>query len=289
MTPQLDQAQFDRVRHLVREVCGVVLSEGKEYLVEHRLGPLVARSGCADYDAFLALARTDRDGPWFRRLVDAITTHETSFFRDTHPFAAFANTILPWLHERIQERRSRPHPRRGPKASIWSVACSTGQEPYSLAMLFHEYLARARDPALSAHDLAIVGTDISTSVLATAVEGLFSDLAVGRGLSPQRRDRFFVQVEAGGWEVRSELRAMVDFRYHNLLENLAPLGGCDVIFCRNVLIYFAHDLRRSICERLCDALAPGGYLVLGAAESLEAGIAGLQGERSGQTMLYRRV
>lgn len=287
--PDLSPAEFAQIRDLVRQICGVVLAEGKEYLVVHRIGPLVRESGAASYAEFLARVRAERQGPWYLRLIDAITTHETSFFRDGHPFEAITRAVLPWLWDEIRARKKRLPARRGPKARIWCAATSTGQEPYSLAMLVHEVIERDRPPGVAADDLAILATDISTQVLSTAMNGRYSGLMVGRGLSEERRRRFFVQTGTDTWEVAPALRSLVEFRALNLLQPFTHLGPSDVILCRNVLIYFEASVRRLIVEQLRDLLPAGGFLLLGAAESTDAPIRGLEPQREGLTTFYRRV
>lgn len=189
-------------------------------------------------------------------VIDAMTTNETLWFRDGHPFRILDEILLPEFNARGGAQPLR----------IWSAASSTGQEAYSISMLVDEF--RRRHPGALRGGVNIVGTDISARVLEVARLGEYEMLAIGRGLSQERLNTYFTPTGQGGWKIRPELTRGVEFRPLNLLDSYASLGKFDIVFCRNVLIYFSAELKRDIIGRLHATLRPGGYLILGASESL---------------------
>ena len=239
----------------VYSLCAITLDESKGYLIESRLAGLVEESGCGSYRGLLERAKSDRSQALERRIVDAITTNETSFFRDTAPFDLLRHKIVPELID----RRARTGASR---IRIWSAACSTGQELYSIAILLKELLG---DP--DRYGIRLLGTDISDDAVARASRGLFSPVEISRGLSEAQRTRYFVPAD-GGWQIRDEIRAMASFKKLNLMADFSALGRFDVIFCRNVAIYFTERDRISLFGRMERALEPDGCLVIGAMESL---------------------
>lgn len=246
----LTRDTFSYVADLVRRRSAIQLTPGKEYLVESRLMPLAREAGAADVDAYVTSVRTKPTEVSLVRIVEALTTNETSWFRDSAPFVALRQHILPPLvAARGQSARLR----------IWSGACSTGQEPYSIAMT----LTDALPPSMS---FEILATDLSTEVLERARSGTYSQLEVNRGLPAPMLVRHMVR-QGTDWQISDELRRAITFKQHNLLDP-APIGGpFDVIFLRNVLIYFDLPTKRSILGRLRQVLKPDGILVLGAAET----------------------
>jgi len=187
-------------------------------------------------------------------VIDAMTTNETLWFRDNHPFRILQNILLPDFADRKMVQPLR----------IWSAACSTGQEPYSTAIVIEEY-RRLRPGRL--RDVKIVATDISKTVLDAARRGEYETIAIGRGLSPERQQQFFTAAINGRWQIKPQIKAMVEYREINLLERYL-LGKFDIAMCRNVLIYFSAEHKRDILTRIHASLNPGGYLILGASESL---------------------
>ncbi len=223
MTP-LD---YDFLRKLLKDRSGLVLSTDKQYLVESRLTPLARKAGLASLGELVAKLRSNNEGLTVAA-VEAMTTNESFFYRDKIPFDHFANTIVPGLlAARAKERRLR----------IWCAAASTGQEPYSLAMCLKEMKDK-----LGGWRVDILGTDISTEVLEKAKAGVYSQFEVQRGLPIQMLVKHFSQV-GDTWQISPEIRAMVQFRPLNLLADFAYLGGFDVVFCRNVLIYFDQETK----------------------------------------------
>ncbi len=240
---------------MVKQLCGVALDDSKGYLIESRLSRIAQETNCNSY-VDLCRRAVAGDGPLRTKVIDAITTHETLFFRDNSPFNALQHRVLPDL---IDSKSGSPMSRR---IRIWSAACSTGQEPYSIAIVLCELL-----PDIANWNVNILGTDISDSSIAQASCGRYSDYEVGRGMSPQMLNRYFLR-EANGWRVSDPLRSLVRFDRRNLLDRFDDLGPFDVIFCRNVAIYFDAPTRRRLFERIAQRLTPKGYLFVGASESL---------------------
>jgi chemotaxis protein methyltransferase CheR len=231
----------------------LVLTADKRYLVDSRLKPIAREHGLADVDAVLAQLRARPSSELARQCVDAMATHETFFFRDGTPFNLFEKRVLPALISARQSTRA---------LRIWCAACSSGQEPYSLAILLQEAAAR-----LSGWRLEIVATDMSEGILGKARSGVYSSFEVKRGLSEDRLKRWFTP-EGPNWRVSPALQQMVTFKPHNLLAGAAGLGAFDVIFCRNVLIYFDVAQKRTILQQLSRVLNRDGALFLGSAETV---------------------
>lgn len=260
---------FDYIRELVRRGSAIVLEATKEYLVEARLGPLARKEGLGSLAELVARLRAEQNGPLQRKVIDAMTTNETLFFRDVHPFEALRKTVLPEL---IAARGPSRHLR------IWSAACSTGQEPYTIAMTLRESF-----PELAAWKLDIFATDLSGEVLAKARAGTYGQIEVNRGLPAKLMIKYFTK-QGVDWQVNEDLRKMVDFREMNLAETWPMMQPYDVVFLRNVLIYFDVETKKSILGRVRRLLRPDGYLFLGAAETtmnLDDGFERVQIEKSG--------
>ena len=234
--------------------CGIVLGAGKEYLIRSRLVSLLPRYDAVSMDQLLDKVIRGDNLSLERTVIDAMTTNETFWFRDVYPFEILGSRILPEL---VRERR---------RIRIWSAACSSGQEPYSIAMVIREQAERIAD--LKSAVVDIVASDISDSMLEMAQKGVYDSLSMSRGLDPERRRRFF-QVHdeaAGSCQISESIRSMVSFKRLNLLGNLAVLGSFDIIFCRNVLIYFSREEKLRIIINFARMLRPGGYLFLGSSE-----------------------
>ncbi|MGP9831449.1 CheR family methyltransferase [Marinobacter sp. NSM] len=254
MKAEITSQEYEAFKTFLQDACGILLGDNKQYLVKSRLRRILEDNKLNSLGELLdRLKRVGRSG--LRELViDAMTTNETLWFRDNHPFRILQDKLLPEFAERNSLQPLR----------IWSAACSTGQEPYSVGMVVDEF-RRNRPGKL--RDVKITATDISKSVLEVARRGEYEMIAIGRGLSPERQKRFFTPSANGGWQINPQIKAMVEFKELNLLERYM-LGKFDIIMCRNVLIYFSADLKKDILTRLHGALNPGGYLILGASESL---------------------
>jgi chemotaxis protein methyltransferase CheR len=244
---------FDVLSGLIRKHSGLVLTRDKAYLLESRLLP-VARKWSLKTLADLATAvRGLADTGMVRDVVEAMTTNESFFFRDVKPFDQFKSFVLPHLLRARAATRS---------IRIWSAACSSGQEPYSLAMILSEQRAQ-----LAGWRIEILATDLSTEILDKAQAGLYSQFEVQRGLPIQLLVKYFKQ-QGERWQIDPAIRAMVSFRQLNLLDEMTALGRFDVIFCRNVLIYFDQPTKTLVLDRLSRQMAPDGHLYLGGAETV---------------------
>lgn len=278
---------FMEIRSVIHQLCGLSLGEDKIYLVEHRLEPLLRQNRCPDWESFLTKLRGLEGLSLREAIIEAITTKETSFFRDGHPFDTFRTDVLPWMMERaLTSRRRGPSP-TGSIGRIWCTASSTGQEPYSLAMVLLDWLNTGTGGGLQPGDFSILATDISSTVLAFAREGKYSDRDVLRGLPANYRNRYFRQ-DRDDWIICDAIRRLVTFRRLNLVQPLMGLGQFDVIFCRNVLIYFDDDTRRQIIDRLWDSLSPEGILILGSVENLYGVSTRFESTHLGSTIVYRK-
>ena len=246
----ISQTDFTFVAGLVRQRSSIDLQPGKEYLVESRLAPLVRDGGDADMNALMTRLRHG-DERLVAAVVDAMTTNETSWFRDGYPFEAFTRTLLPMVAANAP----------GAAVNVWSAACSSGQEAYSLGMLMLEWLAT--QPGRTAR---IYGTDISSSMVERARAGVYSQLEVNRGLPARYLVQHFDQ-HGREWVVKESLRSLTRFEHGNLTRPQPAVPQCDVVFLRNVLIYFDVDTKRQVIQQVRRSLKPGGFLVLGGAES----------------------
>ncbi|MHC5543267.1 CheR family methyltransferase [Singulisphaera rosea] len=282
----LSPTAFQEIRKVVHDLCGIVITADKEYLIKSRFEPILIANGLPSYELFLQRLKQPGSLILQEQAVEAITTKETSFNRDGHPFDELRRTIFPALAQRHVERRSRDRPSPS-KLRLWCSAAATGQEVYSVAMALTDVVNSRRIPGLSLDDVSILATDISSNALAVARAGRYSTTELGRGLTREQRDRFFHQ-EDETWVAGASLRHLVDFRRLNLVRPLPELGTFDLILCRNLLIYFDETTRRRLCNALYSALNPQGLLIVGAAESLYGVSDAFVLERSGNTVYYRK-
>lgn len=246
----LDYKYFE---DLLRKESGLIITKEKIYLLESRLTPLIQKNGIAGgLEGLAQKMRLNRDIVLQRAVVEAMTTNETSFFRDTTPFQRLKEDLLPaFIKARSAQRSLR----------IWSAACSSGQEPYTIAMLLKEY------PALAGWKIEIVATDLSQDILAQAKAGIYSQFEVQRGLPIQMLVKYFTQKE-GNWEIKPELKSMITFKTANLLTDIPSLGHFDIVFCRNVLIYFDIPTKAKVLASIKGVLKQDGALFLGSAETV---------------------
>lgn len=247
----LERATFQRVQQLLRTQGGIVVDDGKEYLVEARLAPLLSQHHVKRIEELVE--RMDSDVEVKTKILEAMTTNETSFFRDHRPFDILRTDIIPELVKKRGTRRT---------LEIWSAACSSGQEPYSIAILLREHF-----PALSTWRIHIYATDISTGILNRAKSANYSQLEVNRGLSAVQLVKHFDRAGLH-WEIKPELRAMVEFAPLNLVGHWPAMPTFDIVFLRNVLIYFDTKTKGSVLHRVGGQLAPDGYMMLGGGENL---------------------
>ena len=252
-TTQIASNEYDEFRRFLEDACGIVLGDNKHYLVTSRLTRLMREFNINTFSELMFQLKQKHHSKLRERIVDAMTTNETMWFRDRYPFEILTNTILPELSSQ-----------RGRGLRIWSAACSSGQEPYSISMTLQEYLASR--PGALPNNIQIIATDISPTMLREASTAQYDKMSITRGMSDDRVKRFFIQ-QGDRWEVRPEIRNRVSFRELNLMQSYAPLGKFDIVFCRNVLIYFSSDLKKDILTRMAQTLNPRGYLFLGGSES----------------------
>jgi len=252
-----NKSEYDAFRKFLEEACGILLGDNKAYLVNSRLKPVIARHNAAGLGELLAKLRQASSSSLREEVVDAMTTNETLWFRDNHPFRILNDMLFSEFSEKLGAA----------PLKIWSAACSTGQEPYSIAITADEY--KAGNPGKLKGGVRVVATDISSSVLDIAKAGVYEMLALGRGMSEARLKRCFQTNCDKSWEIKPQYRSVIDFKILNLMESFSRIGAkFDVIFCRNVLIYFSPDLKREILLKFHQHLNPGSYLILGASESL---------------------
>ncbi len=245
-------ANFAYLAQMVRDHSAIVLDDTKAYLMESRLGPILYSEGVRDIDELALRLREDRFGPLRRKVLDAMTNNETWFFRDLYPFEALKGAVLPEIISRVGAPKS---------LNVWSAACSSGQEIYSVAMLIRENF-----PSLLNWNLTLLGTDISEAIMQRARTGIYSQLEVNRGLPAILLAKYFQQ-SGRDWQLKRIILDMAGFRPLNLSSPFPHVGQFDVVFLRNVLIYFSLDVRREILARIRQVLRPGGILFLGAAET----------------------
>jgi chemotaxis protein methyltransferase CheR len=279
---ELSRETFQELAQQIHRLCGLVVGPDKMYLVHHRLEPVIRQHGLAGFEHLLQRLRA-RDGSQLHdTIVEAITTQETSFFRDPGLFNALREQVLPERVALLRRAGGRRH-----RIRMWSAAASTGQEAYSLAMLVREFVAADGSQDLQAHPFTILASDISADALETAKAARYSRSEVARGLSEEQL-RCHFEPCGDGWILSESVRRLVHFRRFNLLHSPATLGAFDLILCRNVLIYFDEPTRRRICGAFYEILHDGGWLALGAAESLYGMDDRLETVKVGRMMLYRK-
>lgn len=254
MSSTSDLSEYNRFQLFLEKACGIVLGDNKQYLVSSRLTQVMAENHMTTLGQLLEELNTKNNRVLQERIIEAMTTNETSWFRDTHPYDNLKEIIL----SDIGKNRKAP-------IRIWSAACSSGQEPYSISMSVHEF--QMANPGLLKAGVQITATDISPAMLKFSKKACYESLAMARGLSDERKKRYFME-ENGRWEIIQDIKSRVEFRELNLMENYALLGKFDIVFCRNVLIYFSTKSKQDILERITKTLNPGGYLYLGGSEAL---------------------
>jgi chemotaxis protein methyltransferase CheR len=247
---------FQVFREFLEKACGIVLGDNKQYLVASRLNRLLEQQGIKSLGELVTHIQTQPRSGLRELVVDAMTTNETLWFRDVYPFEVLKNRLLPEFIKANPGQRPR----------IWSAACSSGQEPYSLSMSIDEF--ERSNPGQLRGGCQIVATDLSGGILTAAKSAEYDSLSIARGLSSERLNRYFDQSTPGRWTVKQPIRSRVEFRAMNLLDSYSMLGKFDIVFCRNVLIYFSAELKKDILQRIHGTLKPGGYLMLGASEAL---------------------
>lgn len=254
LAKQLDDKSYHQFRTFLEQQCGIVLGENKQYLVKSRLAPLMSKFDLLSLSDLVTRTLSPNERQLRAAVIDAMTTNETLWFRDEYPFDLLKSRILPSL-----KTQSTP-------LKIWSAASSSGQEPYSIAMAVKEY--QQANPGAFRGGVQIIGTDISNTMLEHCKYAHYDNLALSRGLSAERKRMFFEAGDNGMMKVKDVVKKMVSFRQLNLLNSYSLLGKFDIVFCRNVLIYFAPEVKSQIISQIHGALNKEGSLFLGASESL---------------------
>jgi chemotaxis protein methyltransferase CheR len=270
------------VRNYMAEAIGVSIGENKAYLIDSRLSPIVADTGARDLLDLIAKAKADPSRRLHDRIVDALTTHETFWFRDERAWAALREAALPSLVTAFRASGR-------PKFRIWCAACSTGQEPYTLAMLLDTLCSEGRLGGLAPAQIELLATDVAPDTLKAAAAGQYNAIEIQRGLADVWKNKYFAPVPGGDrWVIAESLRRRVSFKRFNLQDDPTSLGRFDFILCRNVAIYFEESVRHQLFRRLQATLQPDGLLMLGGSESL-LGLADLYTtENLGGSLFYRR-
>ncbi len=251
---QLDDKSYQEFRTFLEQQCGIVLGENKQYLVKSRLAPLMAKFDVESLAELVKRTLSPIERQLRAAVIDAMTTNETLWFRDEYPFELLKKKILPdFANHRMPLK-------------IWSAASSSGQEPYSIAMTVLEYMQSK--PGSFPRGVQITGTDISSTMLEHCKYGHYDSLALARGLSAERKRQFFEPGDNGMLKVKDNVKKLVNFRPLNLLNSYSLMGRFDIVFCRNVLIYFSPEVKTQILSQIHGVLNPKGYLYLGASESL---------------------
>jgi chemotaxis protein methyltransferase CheR len=255
---QLTDLEFKTLREYIEKSCGISLGDEKAYLVENRLAGLMVENGCSSFGELHRKAVADPGLGLRDKIVDAMTTNETSWFRDNAPFEILETEIFKKYSQELASGQRN-------KVRIWCAACSTGQEPYSISIVLQELARKA--PSLLAKNTEIIATDISPTVLFLAIAGRYDQISMSRGMPPEIRDRYFTQ-NGRVWALSDVIRKMVTFKKLNLQDDFVSLGKFDIIFCRNVMIYFSDAFKRQLFVRFADRFSQDGYLFLGASESM---------------------
>jgi chemotaxis protein methyltransferase CheR len=250
----MQPADLNFLIELLYKRSGLSLTADKQYLLDSRLTPIARANGCGNLSELVRLLRQSPSESLLVEITEAMTTNESSFFRDGKPFEHLKQTILPQLRESITARKN---------MRIWSAACSTGQEPYSIAITLQEEEAKA-----PGWRYEITATDLAQKVLNKAKEGIYTQFEAQRGMPIQLLLKYFTQVQDTGWQVKENVRNMINFKQHNLLDSPPLAGTFDIILCRNVLIYFDEQTKSDAIDRLAKSLSPTGYLIIGSTESL---------------------
>ena len=270
----ISNEQYNDFCNFLEQQSGIVLGTSKQYLIVSRLSPLVSQFNLSSISELIEKAMNVANRQVRLEVIDAMTTNETLWFRDGYPYEMLKETILPEL--------AKTHTMSPIK--IWSAASSSGQEPYSIAMTcFETNIPRLKTPA----GVQIVGTDISPTMLSLCKQGMYDYIALNRGLSAERKKMFFTKVSEQCMSVNEEIKRLVNFKLFNLLDHYGSMGKFDVIFCRNVLIYFSPQVKSKIINQLAQSLNPNGYLFLGASESVSGLTDRFDMERNERGIVFR--
>lgn len=275
MNKEISAASYDKFRHFLHTKSGILLGDAKQYLVRSRLVPLMHKFASPHIDTLIQDVISQRDAALTQAALEAMTTNETLWFRDKYPFEILRGNLLPDLAKAQNKIR------------IWSAASSTGQEAYSIAMTIAEFMSTNR--SAFSQGVEIVGTDLSSQVIKTASLGTYDTLSLNRGLSDDVKRRYFTLNEDQSMTVKPNIKKWVNFRQFNLTSSFAPLGRFDIVFCRNVLIYFDAERKTKILQDISACLQSEGTLLLGASESLGGASEKFKMVAQSTGLYYRKV
>ncbi len=250
----MTSVEYQRFKTFLEQTCGILLGDGKQYLIDSRLARLLRMEKIASITALLSRIEQPSQHRLRDAVINAMTTNETSWFRDQSPFTVLKQVVFPELAKQGKAG-----------IRVWSAACSSGQEPYTISITLNEYLAAM--PHSKLRQMQVIASDISASMIEQAKSGQYDGRVLARGLTTQQRQYYFTAVGGDDWAINDDIKRRVSFMEQNLLGSYSHLGTFDIIFCRNVLIYFSQQRKADILQRLSAALNPGGYLFLGASET----------------------
>ncbi len=257
---KVTDTEFLLIRDYIEEQCGICLNKEKAYLLENRLAHLIESYKCKDFSEFYYIVKSGHHRDLKDKLIDAMTTNETLWFRDTHPYTILKEKILPSFAQAVKEGKK-------DKIKIWSAASSTGQEPYSIAITVRDFCMGQN--VIKQDMVQIIATDISDSCLEKAKAGRYDSVAMSRGVTPEQLNRFFVKDSAGFYTISQEIKNMVKFQKYNLQDNPIVLEPhFDLVFMRYVAIYFSDKFKKDLYSKLARVLSPKGFLVIGAVETV---------------------
>ena len=264
---EISSSEYERFKNILENKSGILLGNNKQYLVTSRLSNFVKECEMNSFSELLGKIENLSNRQLLQKVIDRMTTNETLWFRDSYPFEYMKKTLIPELRNKGSFK-------------VWCAACSSGQEPYSLAMLLDECGG-------SSH-ASIMATDLSSRILEKAKQGIYQDIELKRGLPQDKLKKYFDPHEGSNWQIKSHLRSKIRFQSTNLLASPFNLGKFEIIFCRNVLIYFSQENKTKVLNGLIDSLKPGGYLFLGASESLTKDCKKLEMVRCNPGLVYKK-
>jgi len=276
----LSKPDFDYIRQYIKTNCGISLKDDKKYLIHQRLEPLLKSYQINSFSELTVQLMRNNATTLREDIILAMTTNETSFFRDRHPFDTFEKFVLERFREIFRKQKDK-------RFRIWSAGSSTGQEPYTIAMLIYEFVERNKFEGFSLDNFVIAASDISTRALNKAKSATYYDAETNRGLSLERKNKYFQKVDKL-WQLKSHIRNMVTFYQLNFIESLSRMGSFDMIFCRNVLIYFDQSTKKKIIQQFHRMLVDSGLMILGAMENAHNESDIFTPIRVGSTLLYEK-
>ncbi|MBF0451471.1 MAG: protein-glutamate O-methyltransferase CheR [Candidatus Magnetomorum sp.] len=276
----LSKQDFDYIREYIKKNCGIALKDDKKYLIHQRLEPLLKSYQINSFSELTVQLMKNASTKLREDIILAMTTNETSFFRDRHPFDTFEKLVLEKFKKKFKEQK-------GKKFRIWSAGASTGQEPYTIAMLIYEFVEKNKQYGFSLDNFVIAASDISTRALNKAKSATYYDAEINRGLSLDRKLKYFKK-EDKHWQLEQHIRNMVTFYQLNFMDSLSRMGSFDMIFCRNVLIYFDQNTKKMILQQFHRMLVESGFFILGAMENAHNESDMFSPIRFGSTLLYQK-